>query len=83
MALSGIEIYKLLPKTNCKDCGFPTCMAFALKLATKQVELAACPHVSEEAQEELAASAVPPVRLIKVKSNGHEVQVGNEKNVKY
>ncbi len=78
MALSGIEIYKLLPKTNCKDCGFPTCMAFALKLATKQVELAACPHVSEETQEELAASAVPPVRLIKVKSNGHEVQVGNE-----
>lgn len=78
MALSGIEIYKLLPKTNCKDCGFPTCMAFALKLATKQVELAACPHVSEEAQEELSASAEPPVRLIKVKSNGHEVQVGNE-----
>jgi acetyl-CoA decarbonylase/synthase complex subunit gamma len=78
MALSGIEIYKLLPKTNCKDCGFPTCMAFALKLAAKQVELAACPHVSEEAKAQLAASAEPPVRLVTVKANGNEVQVGNE-----
>jgi acetyl-CoA decarbonylase/synthase complex subunit gamma len=78
MALSGIEIYKLLPKTNCKDCEFPTCMAFALKLAAKQVELAACPHVSEEAQAKLAASAEPPVRLITLKSDGNEVKVGNE-----
>jgi acetyl-CoA decarbonylase/synthase complex subunit gamma len=78
MALSGIEIYKLLPKTNCKDCGFPTCMAFALKLAAKQVELSACPHVSEEAQAQLAASSEPPVRLITLKANGNEFQVGNE-----
>ncbi len=78
MALSGIEIYKLLPKTNCKDCGFPTCMAFALKLAAKQVELAACPHVSEEAKTELAASAEPPIRLVTVKANGNEVSAGNE-----
>jgi acetyl-CoA decarbonylase/synthase complex subunit gamma len=78
MALSGIEIYKLLPKTNCKECGFPTCMAFALKLAAKQVELAACPYVSEEAQAELAASAEPPVRLVTIKANGNEVKAGNE-----
>ena len=78
MALSGIEIYKLLPKTNCKDCGFPTCMAFGLKLAAKQVELSACPHVSEEAKAQLAASSEPPVRLISLKSNGHKVNVGNE-----
>jgi acetyl-CoA decarbonylase/synthase complex subunit gamma len=78
MALSGIEIYKLLPKTNCKDCGFPTCMAFALKLAAKQVELSACPHVSEEAQAQLAASSEPPVRLITLKSDGNEIKVGNE-----
>jgi len=78
MALSGIEIYKLLPKTNCKDCGFPTCMAFGLKLAAKQVELSACPHVSEEAKAQLAASSEPPVRLISLKSNGHKVDVGNE-----
>ena len=56
MALSGIQIYKLLPQTNCKDCGFPTCLAFAMKLAAKQAELAACPHVSEEAKAQLAGS---------------------------
>ena len=52
MALTGIEIYKLLPQTNCKDCGFPTCLAFAMKLAAKQVELAACPHLGDEATDE-------------------------------
>lgn len=78
MALSGIEIYKLLPKTNCKDCDFPTCMAFALKLAAKQVELASCPHVSEEAKAQLAASAEPPVRLVSVSADGHKLEVGNE-----
>lgn len=78
MALSGIEIYKILPKTNCKECGFPTCMAFALKLSAKQVELSACPYVSDEAKAQLAASSEPPVRLIKVQSNGHKVEVGNE-----
>lgn len=78
MAISGIEIYKLLPKTNCKECGFPTCMAFALKLAAKQVELSACPYVSEEAKAQLAASSEPPVRLIKVSADGHKLEVGNE-----
>jgi len=78
MALSGIQIYKMLPKTNCKDCGFPTCLAFAMKLAAKQVELSDCPHVSEEATAELAESSAPPVRLITLKSNGHEVTAGNE-----
>ena len=47
MALSGLEIYKLLPKTNCKECGFPTCLAFAMKLAAKQAELKQCPYVTE------------------------------------
>jgi acetyl-CoA decarbonylase/synthase complex subunit gamma len=78
MALSGIQIYKLLPKTNCKDCGFPTCLAFAMKLAAKQIELSACPHVGEEAAAELAESSAPPVRLITLKSNGYEVKAGNE-----
>ncbi len=78
MALSGIQIYKLLPKTNCKDCGFPTCLAFAMKLAAKQIELSACPHIGEEAAAELAESSAPPVRLITLKSNGYEVKAGNE-----
>ena len=50
MALSGIQIYKLLPQTNCKECGFPTCLAFAMKLAAKQIELSGCPYVSEESK---------------------------------
>ena len=54
MALSGIQIYKLLPQTNCKECGFPTCLAFAMKLAAKQVELSACPYVTEESKAQLA-----------------------------
>lgn len=78
MALSGIQIYKLLPQTNCKDCDFPTCLAFAMKLAAKQVELSLCPHVSDEAQVQLSEAAAPPVRPFALKSNGYEVQTGNE-----
>jgi acetyl-CoA decarbonylase/synthase complex subunit gamma len=78
MALSGIQIYKLLPQTNCKECGFPTCLAFAMKLAAKQVELSACPYVSEASKAQLAESAAPPIRLISLKSDGQEVKAGNE-----
>jgi acetyl-CoA decarbonylase/synthase complex subunit gamma len=78
MALSGIQIYKLLPQTNCKDCGFPTCLAFAMKLAAKQAELAACPHVSEESKAQLEESAAPPIRLVTLRANGTEAKAGNE-----
>lgn len=78
MALSGIQIYKLLPQTNCKECGFPTCLAFAMKLAAKQVELSACPYVSEESKAQLEESSAPPIRLITLKSDGYEVKAGNE-----
>jgi len=78
MALTGIQIYKLLPQTNCKECGFPTCLAFAMKLAAKQVELSACPYVTPEAKAQLAESAAPPIRLVALKSNGYEAKAGNE-----
>lgn len=78
MALSGIQIYKLLPQTNCKECGFPTCLAFAMKLAAKQVELSACPYVTPEAKVQLAESAAPPIRLVTLKSDGYEAKAGNE-----
>lgn len=78
MALSGIQIYKLLPQTNCKECGYPTCLAFAMKLAAKQVELASCPYVSETSKAQLEESAAPPIRLITLKSDGYEVKAGNE-----
>jgi acetyl-CoA decarbonylase/synthase, CODH/ACS complex subunit gamma len=78
MALSGIQIYKMLPQTNCKDCGFPTCLAFAMKLAAKQVELSLCEHVSEEAAAQLSEASAPPVKPMVLKSNGYEVKAGNE-----
>ncbi|MCP4724251.1 MAG: acetyl-CoA decarbonylase/synthase complex subunit gamma, partial [bacterium] len=53
MALSGIQIFKLLPNTNCKECGFATCLAFAMRVAAKNVEAEACPYLTDEAKEVL------------------------------
>jgi len=78
MALSGIQIYKMLPQTNCKECGFATCLAFAMKLAAKQAELDDCPYVTEESKAELAESATPPIRLVTLRGKAGEVQAGNE-----
>jgi acetyl-CoA decarbonylase/synthase complex subunit gamma len=66
MALTGLQIQKLLPKTNCKECGSNTCLAFALKLASKKVELAKCPYASEEAKKIIGAASEPPVKGIKL-----------------
>ena len=78
MGLSGLQIYKLLPRTNCKECDFPTCLAFAMKLAAKQADLSACPHVSDESKAALAAASAPPIRLVAVGSGDRKVEVGNE-----
>ena len=78
MPLTGLEIYKLLPQTNCKDCSYPTCLAFAMKLAAKQAELKDCPHVSEEAAAKLAAASAPPIRLVELHGGDGRLQVGNE-----
>jgi acetyl-CoA decarbonylase/synthase complex subunit gamma len=64
MALTGLQIQKLLPKTNCKECGSNTCLAFAMKLAAKKADLSLCPYASDEAKEVLGAAAEPPVRGI-------------------
>ena len=77
MALSGLEIFKLLPKTNCGDCGVPTCMAFAMKLAQKKAELSECPHASEEAKDKLGAASEPPIRLIKI-GKAQPLEIGDE-----
>ena len=77
MALSGLEIFKLLPKTNCGDCGVPTCMAFAMKLAQKKAELRECPHASEEAKATLGAAGEPPIRLVKI-GGANALEIGNE-----
>ena len=77
MALSGLDIFKLLPKTNCGDCSVPTCMAFAMKLAQKRVELSECPHASEEAKATLGAASEPPIRLVKI-GGANPLEVGEE-----
>jgi len=78
MALSGLQIYKLLPQTNCKECGFPTCLAFAMKLAQKGTELAKCPYVTDETRVALDAAAAPPIRLVTVGTGERAFAVGNE-----
>jgi len=86
MALTGIQIFKLLPKTNCKECGVPTCLAFAMNLASGKAELDACPYVSDEAKEQLAEASAPPIRPVvigkgvrKFTTGGETVQYRHEK----
>ena len=78
MALTGVEIFKLLPKTNCKKCGFPTCLAFAMKLAQRQAALDACPDVSEEAKQKLSDASAPPVRPVVFGAGERAVKMGEE-----
>ena len=78
MALTGLEIYKHLPKTNCKECGFPTCLAFAMKMALKQVALDKCPHVTPQAKAALESAARPPIQLVTIGTGEREIKIGNE-----
>ena len=78
MALSGLDVYKLLPKTNCKECGFATCLAFAMQLAKKAVAIDKCPSLSPEAKQALEASSQPPIKLVSIGSSDIKLQVGNE-----
>ena len=66
MALTGIQILKMLPKTNCGECGIPTCLAFAMKVAAGQIEIELCPDVSEEAKATIGEASAPPIRTIKI-----------------
>lgn len=78
MALSGLDIYKLLPKTNCKECGFATCLALAMALAQKKVSLDKCPHVTAAAREALESASQPPIKLVTVGVGEAKFEVGNE-----
>ncbi|MCM8766232.1 MAG: acetyl-CoA decarbonylase/synthase complex subunit gamma [Candidatus Omnitrophica bacterium] len=78
MALTALDIYKLLPKTNCKKCGSPTCLAFAMRLLAKKGSLEECPYVSEEAKRVLSEAAEPPIRTIVVGREGRKIELGGE-----
>lgn len=78
MALTGLQIFKLLPKTNCKKCGMPTCLAFAMGLAQKKAKLDDCPFASDEAKAQLAEAAAPPIRPVKFGTGENQLQIGQE-----
>ena len=78
MALTGIQIFKMLPKKNCKECGCPTCMAFAMKVAQGALEISKCPHMSEDALAELSEATAPPMKTIKVGAGENEYTLGGE-----
>jgi acetyl-CoA decarbonylase/synthase complex subunit gamma len=78
MGLTGIQIFKLLPKTNCGECGVPTCLAFAMNLAAGKAELDACPYVSDEAREQLAEASAPPIRPVAMGAGTRAFRVGGE-----
>lgn len=78
MALKALDIYKLLPKKNCKECGDPTCLTFAMKLAGGKADVDLCPYLSDEAKSVLGASTRPPVRLVKIGVGVRFFKVGEE-----
>jgi acetyl-CoA decarbonylase/synthase complex subunit gamma len=78
LGLSGLDIYKKLPKTNCGECGPPTCLAFAMALAAGKTHSGLCPHLSAEAREFLASASAPPIRPVTVGAGPLAVQLGNE-----
>ena len=78
MGLSGIEIFKYLPRTNCGECGVPTCLAFAMSLAAGKAELSVCPYVTEEARTRLEEASAPPIRPVNLAMKGRVLKAGGE-----
>jgi acetyl-CoA decarbonylase/synthase complex subunit gamma len=78
MALTGIQILKMLPKTNCGECGIPTCLAFGMKVAAGQMEIDKCPYVSDEAKETIGEASAPPIRTVKLGTGDTAFTAGGE-----
>ncbi|MFA5350995.1 MAG: acetyl-CoA decarbonylase/synthase complex subunit gamma [Candidatus Omnitrophota bacterium] len=78
MALSGLDIYKLLPKTNCRKCGLATCLAFAMQLAKKALAVEKCPFISVEAKTILEEQALPPIKPVILGGDNLKFELGNE-----
>ncbi|MCD6388178.1 MAG: acetyl-CoA decarbonylase/synthase complex subunit gamma [Desulfobulbaceae bacterium] len=78
MALTGIQILKMLPKKNCGECAIPTCLAFAMKVAAGQMEIDDCPYVSDEAKETIGEASAPPIRTIKIGAGDSSFTAGGE-----
>jgi len=78
MALTALQILKFLPKTNCKDCGYSTCLAFAMALIQKKTTLDKCPHITQESKQKLEDIFLPPMATLKFGIKGREMKIGGE-----
>jgi len=78
MALKGLDIFKLTPKKNCKECGNPTCMAFAMKVAQGAAQIEQCPYMSAEALATLSEATAPLMKTIKIGTGDFEKTLGGE-----
>jgi len=78
MALKALDIYKLLPKKNCKECGDPTCLTFAMKLAGGKADVDLCPYLDDAAKSVLGATTRPPIRLVRLGIGERSFAVGEE-----
>ena len=78
MALTGLDIYKQLPKENCKECGLPTCLAFAMKVASGQAGLDECPRLDDSARSSLDEASAPPQRLVRIGADAAAIEIGQE-----
>jgi acetyl-CoA decarbonylase/synthase complex subunit gamma len=78
VALKALEIYKMLPKKNCKECGYPTCLTFAMKLAAGKADADTCPYLDEGTKQLLRGATRPPIQLVKLGVGERSVPVGDE-----
>ncbi len=78
MPMTALDIYKVLPQTNCGDCGVPTCLAFAMQLATKKAGIDDCPHATDEAKSALAGAEAPPIRMVSIGPEAQCIVMGKE-----
>ena len=78
MALKGLDIFKLSPKKNCKECGCPTCMAFSMKVAQGAVDIVARQEVAPDSVAKLYAGRERVVLPVKVGAGDAEVRLGGE-----
>ncbi len=78
MALTGIQILKMLPKKNCGECKIPTCLAFAMKVAAGQSEIGECPYVDDEVKETIGEASAPPIRTVKIGAGDDAYTTGGE-----
>ncbi|MBS7652220.1 MAG: acetyl-CoA decarbonylase/synthase complex subunit gamma [Candidatus Bathyarchaeia archaeon] len=80
--LSPIDVYKLLPGTNCRECGETNCMAFAARLVNREVPLEKCPPLMDPRNKPLYDKLWdllrPPIRAVEVGVGEGKVTLGGE-----